>query len=63
MHDKKVKIYSRPRIHLPKIRLNKKKGMEALNKKNKEKNSKDIYYISYSFFNSKINFRFSNAYI
>lgn len=62
MHDKsKVKIYSRPRIHLPKIKLNK-KGNGSIKQKIK-KNSKDIYYISYSYFNSKINFRFSKAYI
>lgn len=37
MHDKsKVKIYSRPRIHLPKIRLNK-KGNGGIEQKNKEK--------------------------
>ena len=37
MHDKsKVKIYSRPRIHLPKIRLNKKVN-GGIEQKNKEK--------------------------
>ena len=37
MHDKsKVKIYSRPRIHLPKIKLNK-KGNGSIKQKNKEK--------------------------
>ena len=45
MHDKsKVKIYSRPRIHLPKIKLNK-KGNGSIKQKNKEKIVK-IFIIS-----------------
>ena len=43
MHDNKTKIYSRPRIRIPKIRLNKKRNMHIENK-NKEKIAK-IFFI------------------
>lgn len=43
MHDNKTKIYSRPRIRIPKIRLNKKRNMHIENK-NKEKIAK-IFFV------------------
>ena len=43
MHDNKTKIYSRPRIRIQKIRLNKKRNMHIENK-NKEKIAK-IFFI------------------